>query len=133
MIKILVVDDEEPLRRLLNKELTRKGFAVEVAPDGKTALSLAKQNTYDVVLLDIMMPGMDGYELARRLRQDPLYADLPILALTAQAGAEKQQAALAAGADACLVKPVEPADLKAKLDQLLLARGTAGVRASLDA
>jgi DNA-binding response OmpR family regulator len=71
MIKILVVDDEEPLRRLLNKELTRKGFSVEVAADGRSALELAKQKTFDVVLLDIMMPGMDGISVMKKLRTDP--------------------------------------------------------------
>ncbi|MFN3479234.1 MAG: response regulator, partial [Thermodesulfovibrionales bacterium] len=60
MIKVLVVDDEEPFRRLLKKELTRKGFSVEVAHDGDSALSLVGQDSFDVVLLDIVMPGTDG-------------------------------------------------------------------------
>jgi CheY-like chemotaxis protein len=57
MIRVLVADDEEPLRRLLKKELSRKGFSVEVAQDGTQALDLLKNSAYDVILLDIMMPG----------------------------------------------------------------------------
>jgi two-component system, NtrC family, response regulator AtoC len=111
MIKVLVVDDEEPLRRLLNKELTRKGFSIEVAPDGKTAISLAKQNTYDVVLLDIMMPGMDGISVMKKLRTDP--AAPAIIVLTGKATIETAVEAMKYGAYDYLTKPY-------KLDELVI-------------
>ena len=68
MIKILAVDDEEPFRRLLRNELTRKGFLVETASDGEEALGMLKEKSYDVVLLDIVMPGLDGISLMKKLR-----------------------------------------------------------------
>jgi len=111
MIKILVADDEEPLRRLLNKELTRKGFSVEVAPDGKTALSLAKQNTYDVVLLDIMMPGLDGITVMKKLKTDP--SAPAIIVLTGKATIETAVEAMKYGAYDYLTKPY-------KLDELVI-------------
>jgi len=111
MIKILVVDDEEPLRRLLNKELTRKGFSVEVAPDGKAALSLAKQNTYDVVLLDIMMPGEDGISVMKKLKTDP--SAPAIIVLTGKATVETAVEAMKYGAYDYLTKPY-------KLDELVI-------------
>jgi DNA-binding NtrC family response regulator len=111
MIKVLVVDDEEPLRRLLNRELTRKGFSVEVASDGKTALALAEQNTYDVVLLDIMMPGMDGISVMKKLRTDP--AAPAIIVLTGKATVETAVEAMKYGAHDYLTKPY-------KLDELVI-------------
>ena len=111
MIKVLVVDDEEPLRRLLNKELTRKGFSIEVAPDGKTALSLTKQKAYDVMLLDIMMPGMDGISVLKKLRTDP--AAPAIIVLTGKATVETAVEAMKYGAYDYLTKPY-------KLDELVI-------------
>ncbi len=71
MIRVLALDDEEPFRRLLKKELTRKGFYAEAAPDGEAALSLLKGNSFDVILLDIIMPGIDGISLMTKLQADP--------------------------------------------------------------
>ncbi len=111
MIKVLVVDDEEPFRRLLNKELTRKGFSVDVAADGKTALGLAKQTAYDVVLLDIMMPVMDGISVMKKLRTDP--AAPAIIVLTGKATVETAVEAMKHGAYDYLTKPY-------KLDELVI-------------
>jgi len=111
MIKILVVDDEEPLRRLLNKELRRKGFSVEVAQDGKTALTFAKQNSYDVVLLDIMMPGLDGISVMKKLKTDP--SAPAIIVLTGKATVETAVEAMKYGAYDYLTKPY-------KLDELVI-------------
>jgi CheY-like chemotaxis protein len=80
-----------------------------------------------------MMPDMDGYELTRRLRQDSRLAALPVIALTARAGEEEQQAALEAGANAFLIKPVEPAELKNMLDKYLVVRGDNGAPQHMDA
>ncbi|MBI5073825.1 MAG: sigma-54-dependent Fis family transcriptional regulator [Nitrospirae bacterium] len=111
MIKVLVVDDEEPLRRLLKKELARKGFTADVAPDGKTALSLARQNTYDVVLLDIMMPGVDGITVMKKLKTDP--SAPAIIVLTGKATVETAVEAMKYGAYDYLTKPY-------KLDELVI-------------
>jgi len=111
MTKVLVVDDEEPVRRLLNKELTRKGFSVDVAADGKTALGLAKQTAYDVVLLDIMMPVMDGIAVMKKLRTDP--AAPAIIVLTGKATVETAVEAMKHGAYDYLTKPY-------KLDELVI-------------
>ena len=111
MIKVLVVDDEEPLRRLLDRELTRKGFSVDVAADGKTALERAKQTVYDVVLLDIIMPVMDGISVMKKLRTDP--AAPAIIVLTGKATVETAVEAMKHGAYDYLTKPY-------KLDELVI-------------
>jgi CheY-like chemotaxis protein len=79
-----------------------------------------------------MMPDMDGYELTRRLRKDPRFTALPIITLSARAGKEEQQASFDAGANACLVKPVEPAELKDMLDGFLAGRGYSAALQHLD-
>ena len=71
MLNILVVDDEEPFRRLLKNELTRKGYTVSVAADGGEALRLLSGNAFDAILLDVVMPGMDGLSLMKTLKEDP--------------------------------------------------------------
>ncbi len=111
MVRILAVDDEEPMRRLLMKELPRKGFFVETAPDGDTALELIKSNTYDVVLLDIVMPGIDGISLMKKLRQDPAAPE--IIVLTGRATVETAVEAMKHGAYDYLTKPY-------KLDELVI-------------
>jgi two-component system, NtrC family, response regulator AtoC len=110
-IRVLVVDDEEPLRRLLKKELARKGFTVEAAPDGKAALEVLKESTFDVLLLDIMMPGIDGISLMKKLQTDP--AAPAIIVLTGRATVETAVEAMKHGAYDYLTKPY-------KLDELTI-------------
>lgn len=110
-IRVLVVDDEEPLRRLLKKELARKGFFVEAAPDGKAALEILKESTFDVLLLDIMMPGIDGISLMKKLQTDP--AAPAIIVLTGRATVETAVEAMKHGAYDYLTKPY-------KLDELTI-------------
>lgn len=111
MIKVLVVDDEEPFRRLLKKELTRKGFAVEVAGDGENALHLVALDSFDVVLLDIVMPGVDGITVMKRMMQDP--SSPAIIVLTGRATVETAVEAMKNGAYDYLTKPY-------KLDELMI-------------
>lgn len=111
MIKVLAVDDEEPIRRLLKKELTRKGFHAEVAHDSETALEMLKDNSYDVVLLDIVMPGTDGISAMKRIRKDP--ASPAIIVLTGKATVETAVEAMKNGAYDYLTKPY-------KLDELII-------------
>ena len=111
MIKVLVVDDEEPLRRLLRKELSRKGFSVEVASDGREALGLLNNNAYDVILLDIVMPGVNGISVMKKLRSDP--SAPAIIVLTGKATIETAVEAMKNGAYDYLTKPY-------KLDELII-------------
>ena len=116
MIRILAVDDEEPFRRLLKKELSRKGFHIDVASDGETALKQLKDNVYDVVLLDIIMPGIDGISLLKQLSSDsPAPA---VIVLTGKATVETAVEAMKNGAYDYLTKPY-------KLDELVIIIGRA--------
>jgi two-component system, NtrC family, response regulator AtoC len=111
MINILVVDDEEPFRRLLNKELTRKGYAVQVARDGGEALNILRDNVFDVILLDVVMPGVDGLSLMKKLKEDP--GSPAIVVLTGKATVETAVEAMKNGAHDYLTKPY-------KLDELVI-------------
>lgn len=111
MIRVLVVDDEEPFRRLLLKELSRKGFYVEAAPDGKAALGLLRVKSFDVILLDIVMPGLDGIAIMKKLKADP--ASPVIVVLTGKATVETAVEAMKNGAHDYLTKPY-------KLDELVI-------------
>ncbi|MCA9976635.1 MAG: response regulator, partial [Anaerolineales bacterium] len=99
---ILVVEDEERIRQFLQRGLGFEGYRIEVAPDGPTALELARDTPPDLVLLDLMLPGMDKLEVCRRLRA---VSDVPILMLTAKEAIDDRVAGLDAGADDYLVKP----------------------------
>jgi DNA-binding NtrC family response regulator len=111
MINVLVVDDEEPFRRLLKKELTRKGYAVEVAPDGSEALRLLNDKSFDVILLDVVMPGIDGISLMKKLKEDS--GTPAIIVLTGKATVETAVEAMKNGAYDYLTKPY-------KLDELVI-------------
>lgn len=111
MTRVLVIDDEEPFRRLLKNELSRKGFYTEVAPDAETALDILEGNSFDVILLDIVMPGIDGVELMKKLKKDPLSP--AIIVLTGKATVDTAVEAMKNGAHDYLTKPY-------KLDELII-------------
>jgi len=111
MANILVVDDEEPFRRLLKNELARKGYAVSVAVDGGGALRLMRENPFDAILLDVVMPGVDGLSLMKKLKEDP--SAPPIIVLTGKATVETAVEAMKNGAYDYLTKPY-------KLDELVI-------------
>src|SRR5271169_2544672 len=111
MIKVLAIDDEERFRRLLKKELTRKGFSVETAADGESALAMLKSDEYDVALLDIVMPGIDGIELMKKIGNDP--ATPATIVLTGMATVETAVEAMRNGAYDYISKPY-------KLDELVI-------------
>jgi DNA-binding NtrC family response regulator len=111
MINILVVDDEEPFRRLLKKELARKGYSVDAASDGNEALRLLRDRSYDVILLDVVMPGVDGISLMKKMRDDP--GAPAIIVLTGRATVETAVEAMKNGAHDYLTKPY-------KLDELAI-------------
>jgi two-component system response regulator AtoC len=111
MLNILVVDDEEPFRRLLKNELSRKGYTVSVAADGGEALRLLSGSAFDAILLDVVMPGMDGLSLMKTLKEDPQAP--PIIVLTGKATVETAVEAMKNGAYDYLTKPY-------KLDELVI-------------
>jgi two-component system, OmpR family, response regulator len=119
-VRILVVDDDVRLARSLKRGFEADGFATDVAPDGPTALWLAGESDYDAIVLDVMLPGLDGHELCRRLRAAGNWS--PILMLTARTGTAEEVHSLDSGADDFLPKPFSYAVLVARL-RALIRRG----------
>lgn len=114
--RILVIEDEDRIRQFLQRGLTYEGYRVDAAQDGRTGLEMARDNPPDLVLLDIMLPGIDGFEVCRRLRA---VSDLPILMLTAKEAIEDRVTGLDVGADDYLVKPFAFDELLARVRALL--------------
>lgn len=119
MAKVLIVDDDAHIRASLRRMLAFEGYQVREADDGTAAMEAALDELPDVVILDLMLPGMDGFEVCRRLRE---VNDVPILMLTAREGTPWQVAGLDAGADDYLVKPFVRDELLARLRALLRRR-----------
>jgi len=115
---ILIVDDLPQNVRLLDAVLSPKGFRVATASSGEEALDVLAKEHPDLVLLDIVMPGMDGYEVCRRIREDPATAFLPVIMITASGGEEKIRA-IEAGADDFVNKPFDQAELLARVRSLV--------------
>lgn len=116
-MKILIVEDEHLLAESIGALLENQGFEVEMAFDGETGMQYAELGVYDLLILDVMMPGLDGYEVARRVRARRL--GVPILMLTAKSGLEDRIEGLNAGADYYLTKPFENQELLACLRSIL--------------
>jgi two-component system, OmpR family, response regulator MprA len=116
----LVVDDDAPIRRMLSRTLAAEGYSVEASPDGGAALAAVERSAPDLVVLDLAMPGLDGFAVANRLREKGLA--LPILLLTARDGIADRVAGLDAGGDDYLVKPFATEELLARV-RALLRRG----------
>ena len=119
---MLVVDDDARLAGAVRRGLVAEGFAVDIAHDGTEGEWLATENPYDVLVLDVMLPGLDGYELCKRLRAAGNWA--PILMLTAKNGADDEAHALDTGADDFLAKPFSYVVLLARIRALLRRRGS---------
>src|SRR5712691_7820483 len=117
---ILVVEDELKIASLLRRGLGEEGHAVDVAARGEDALWMTQATAYDAVVLDVMLPGIDGFETCRRLRTDGVWA--PVLMLTARDAVRDRVAGLDGGADDYLTKPFELAELLARL-RALVRRG----------
>ncbi len=118
MAKILLVDDNEMSRDMLSRRLQRKGHHVLMAADGMQAILMAESEAPDLILLDLSLPVIDGWDTARQLKASPDTADVPIIALTAHAMAGDREKALAAGCDEYDTKPVDFAQLLAKIEAL---------------
>ncbi len=119
MAKILLVEDNEMNRDMLSRRLERKGFAVIIAVDGGAGVEQARNAAPDLILMDMSLPVIDGWEATRILKADPATAKIPIIALTAHAMAEDRAKAMAAGCDDFDTKPVELPRLLGKIDAML--------------
>ncbi len=122
MTKILLVEDHEELWDFLSRRLRRRGFEVVLAHDGQQALDQVAAESPDIVLLDMNLPVMDGWTVARTLRAEPATHGLPLIALTAHAMAGDDNRAFAAGCNAYHPKPVDFAKLLTQIDDELLRR-----------
>jgi two-component system cell cycle response regulator len=121
--RILVVDDIESNVRLLEAKLSAEYFEVLTAYDGPTALAIAGSERPDIILLDVMMPGMDGFQVCRRLKEDPTTRHVPVVLVTALDGRADRVAGLEAGADDFLTKPIDDVMLMARVRSLTRLKG----------
>ena len=119
MTKILLVEDNEMNRDMLSRRLVRNGFEIVMAVNGQEGLDLASSENPDLILLDMSLPIIDGWEAARRLKADAITAKIPVIALTAHAMVQDKEKALAAGCDDFDTKPVELPRLLEKINSLL--------------
>ena len=119
MAKILLVEDNEMNRDMLSRRLTRRGYEVVVAVDGEQGLAMAEAQKPALILMDMSLPVLDGWEATERLKASPPTRAIPIIALTAHAMAGDREKALAAGADDFDTKPVDFERLLAKIQALL--------------
>ena len=119
MPKTLLVEDNEMNRDMLSRRLQRHGYEVLTAVDGESGLALTKSDTPALVLMDMSLPGIDGWEVTRQLKADPATRAIPVIALTAHAMAGDREQALAAGCDDFDIKPIELDRLLGKIEALL--------------
>ena len=117
--KIMVVDDEADIRELIKFNLEKEGFDVVPVSDGETALEEARLRQPDLILLDVMLPGIDGIEVCFKLKSDTAYKSIPIVMLSAKSDESDQLVGLKIGADDYLVKPFSPKVLVAKISAIL--------------
>jgi CheY-like chemotaxis protein len=121
MPTILLVEDNELNRDMLSRRLVRKGYDVLIAEDGAKGLSAATDSKPDLILMDMSLPVLDGWEATRRLKAEPQTRAIPVIALTAHAMSSDREKAVAAGCDDYDTKPVELERLLAKIERLLQA------------
>ncbi len=122
MVKILLVEDNELNRDMLSRRLIRNGFEVTLAIDGVESIRLAKSEKPDLILMDMSLPIMDGWEATMNLKTDPGTKNIPVIALTAHAMGEDKQKAIKAGCDDYDTKPIELSRLMSKISKFLECR-----------
>ena len=118
MIRILLVEDNELNRDMLSRRLQRRGYDVVLAVDGQEAITTAETSKPDVILMDMDLPVLNGWEATRTLRNNPAIRDIPVIALTAHALPADRERAIEAGCDAYQSKPVDFPELVSKIEQL---------------
>lgn len=119
--RILVVDDDADSLEIVRTYLESRGYHVDTAADGKEALAMLEEARPDLVLLDVMMPGIDGWEVARTIKDHPEFSDTRVVMLTARSDFTDKQRGLRAGADDYIVKPMRLEDLGRKVERNLEA------------
>ncbi len=117
--RILVIEDQQDNRQILRDLLTSADFEVIEAVDGEAGLAAAAAHKPDLILMDVQLPGIDGYEATRRLKGDALLRDVPVIAVTAHALSGAEEEARAAGCDGYISKPISPRQLLAKVREYL--------------
>lgn len=133
MARILLIEDNEANRDMLTRRLERKGHSVAIAVDGAQGVETALRDLPDLVLMDLDLPVIDGWEATRRIKADARTAGTPVIALTAHAMHGDRDKAMSAGCDDYDTKPVDLARLLGKIDALLAARSGMSAAASADA
>ena len=126
---ILIVEDQLLLAAMMAEVIATAGYATRIAGDGRHALAEVQANPPDLLVLDVQMPEIDGFELATMLKADPATATIPIIMVSAQDGRGARMIGLESGAEDYLAKPVDPAELLAKIRNLLLLRDRAALAA----
>ena len=126
MAKVLLVEDNEESRDALSRHLRRKGYEPLTAVDGREGVALARAEAPDLILMDMSLPGLDGWEATRQLKAAPQTRGIPVIALTAHAMAGDRERALEAGCDDYDTKPVDFARLLAKIEALLREKAGRG-------
>ena len=119
MTKILLVEDNEMNRDMLSRRLERKGFEVVIAIDGQAGIDMASSSNPDIILMNLSLPVIDGWEATRRIKADPATQTIPVIALTAHAMAGDEQKALEAGCDDYDTKPIDLKRLLGKIANIL--------------
>lgn len=117
--KILFIEDEPDQIMMISLRLKKNGFEVITSMDGEEGLKKAAAEKPDLILLDVIMPGMDGFEVARRLRKDPVTKHIPIISTTAAGIDDVERQCLEAGANDCVRKPYDSTDLLTKINRLI--------------
>jgi two-component system, OmpR family, alkaline phosphatase synthesis response regulator PhoP len=126
MHHLLIVDDEEDIREMIQYNLSKEGFKVDVASDGLECLEFLKNHTPDLILLDVMMPGLDGIDVCERIKQNPSWQSILICFLTARSEDYSQIAGLEAGGDDYISKPIKPKLLLSRINALLRRKQMGG-------
>lgn len=122
--RILVVDDNEMNRDVLSRRLEKQGYTVVTAEDGQVALDLLRRDPFDLILLDIMMPRVNGYQVLENLKANPLQRDIPIIVISAMDDLESVVRCIELGAEDYLFKPFNPVLLRARLNAILSKKRT---------
>jgi DNA-binding response OmpR family regulator len=121
---VLVADDDEDILQLVSFRLERAGYKVVTAADGHQALAAAREHQPDLAVLDVMMPGLNGYEVTRQLRANPATAAIPVILLTARVQEADVSRGFEAGADDYLRKPFSPQELRSRVQAIIARRSS---------
>lgn len=123
MTKVMVVDDEPDIRRLVSFSLSRHGYQIIEAGDGATALEVAASEQPDLILMDVMMPVMNGFDAVRKLKENPETAKIPVVMLSAKSQVYEQEEGLESGAARYICKPFTPMQLVEQVAEFIEAEG----------